>query len=381
VRVSGGDSTVGEPAAEVQGGPVAISEDGSHVYFVARGVLTTTPNSQGETAYAGANNLYVFEHDEQYPAGRIAFIADLAASDESLWQGSSGRDVTPDGRFLVFASTTERLTPDDTSTVSQVFEYDAGSGGAGSLTRVSIGQDGYNDNGNTDLVEAGASIPSTSGTLESTAAPVVSADGSYVFFQSTDGLTPRALDRKPIGERITVVGLFPNEKKVNVPVYANNIYEYHDGNVYLISGGRDVSESPDTELSDVELVGADESGADVLFKTVDPLTPTDIDSNLDVYDARIDGGFPAPVAPVECSEDACQGSLSPAPTLLSPGSEFQAGGNPPPAVQPPTVKSKAKSKAVKCKRGYVIKQGKCVKKPKTKKKRKAGKSSASRGRK
>ena len=52
--------------------------------------------------------------------------------------------MTPDGRFLVFTSFRD-LTPDDTSTVQQVFEYDAQTGG---LVRVSVGEDGFNHNGN-----------------------------------------------------------------------------------------------------------------------------------------------------------------------------------------------------------------------------------------
>jgi Tol biopolymer transport system component len=338
VRVTGGDSTVSGPTAEVQGHAVAISEDGSHVYFVAHGILTTTPNDQDQTAHAGANNLYVFERDAQYPAGRTAFIADLSASDQGLWHGNSAEvDVTPDGDFLVFASRTEHLTPDDTSTVGQVFEYDAQTG---SLVRVSIGQNGYNDNGNTDIAEA--SIPQHgfhgSEPTNYWTHLVVSADGSYVFFDSTDGLTPQALNQKIIGERLLNLNATSGP-----PVYANNVYEYHHGNVYLISDGRDVSQSPNAgELSDVELVGTDAYGADVLFTTVDKLAQTDIDSNVDVYDARINGGFPAPASPSPCSADACQGPLSPAPILLSPGSEFQAGGNPPLAAPAPVAKPKAK---------------------------------------
>ena len=343
VRVTGGDSTVSNPTAEVEGHAVVVSEDGSHVYFVAHGVLTTDPNSQGQVAQQGANNLYVFERDAQYPTGRTAFVADLSVSDESLWQGNNAAavDVTSDGDFLVFASRTEHLTPDDTSTVAQVFEYDALTG---SLVRVSIGQDGYNDNGNTDVAEA--SIPERrmygSEPTNYWSGLTVSADGSYVFFQSTDGLTPQALNHKIIGEKPEL------NQTSGPPVYANNVYEYHDGNVYLISDGRDVSQAPGNgELSDVELVGTDASGADVLFTTADRLAPTDIDSNVDVYDARIDGGFPAPVVPQSCSGDACQGPLSPAPILLSPGSEFQAGGNPPLASPAPAAKPKAKKAAKK----------------------------------
>ncbi len=40
-------------------GVVRISEDGSHVYFVARGVLASNANAEGQTAVQGADNLYV----------------------------------------------------------------------------------------------------------------------------------------------------------------------------------------------------------------------------------------------------------------------------------------------------------------------------------
>jgi hypothetical protein len=342
VRVSGGDSTVSDPVAEVEGHAVAVSQDGSHVYFVARGVLTTNSNGQGQTAQAGANNLYVFERDAEYPAGRTEFIADLSALDAGLWkvpakdiaenpERSEGKSsVTPDGRFLVFASVTEHLTPDDASTAQQVFEYGAQTG---SLVRVSIGQDGYNDNGNTDV--AGASLPSGTPGL------AVTADGSYVFFQSTDGLTPQALNHQFIGEAPEHLGA-----TTGPPVFANNVYEYHGGETYLISDGRDVSQTPDHSLiSDVELLGTDESGADVLFTTVDQLVPQDVDTSLDVYDARVDGGFPAPTVAPECAGEACQGQLSPAPVLLSPGSEFQVGGgNLVSPVAAPAVKTKSKKK-------------------------------------
>ena len=58
VQVSAGDETdpnrgSGAEVASV----VRISEDGSHVYYVAKGALTTTPNANGEHAEAGAYNL------------------------------------------------------------------------------------------------------------------------------------------------------------------------------------------------------------------------------------------------------------------------------------------------------------------------------------
>jgi hypothetical protein len=129
-----------------------VSEDGSHAYFLAQGVLTKTPNGEGEAAEAGAHNLYVFERDAAYPAGRIAFVARLGPVIETgegegtVEEGSFvDANVTPDGRFLVFASKRE-LTPDDTSAgLKQVFEYDAQTG---ALVRVSIGQEGFDHDGN-----------------------------------------------------------------------------------------------------------------------------------------------------------------------------------------------------------------------------------------
>jgi len=213
---------------------------------------------------------------------------------------------------------------------------------------VSIGQNGYNDNGNTDTSQSSIVFPVESG-LQFVPAGywrdlTVSADGSYVFFQSTDALTP---------------GAFDNELTFDGSGYANNVYEYHDGNVYLISGGHDPNAKGNQPA--VRLVGTDASGDDVFFMTAEQLVPQDTDTNMDVYDARVDGGFPVPLSPPECSGDGCQGPLSPAPTLLAPGSEFQAGEAGPLAVSAPAAAPKAKAKSLKCRKGFVKKQGRCVK--------------------
>ena len=339
-RVSGGDATVSNPTAEVQG-IVQTSEDGSHVYFVARGILTKNPNAQGQVARAGANNLYLFEQDARYPSGRTVFIADLSQTDEQLWTSAKGAagvlsNITPNGSFLVFTSTTEHLTPDDASTAHQVFEYDAETG---SLTRVSIGQDGYNNNGNTSAAEVTISSPGyseSSNPDDYSTAMTISADGSYVFFQSTDGLTPQALNQVLIGEHSVTKEYAGGRVEDSITkVYAENVYEYHDGNVYLISDGRDLSQVGGE--SAVRLLGTDESGADVFFSTADSLAPSDIDSNVDIYDARVDGGFPAPAVKQQCAGDECQGALESCAGVVGAGQRvsgwwqsaaraFRAGG-------------------------------------------------------
>ncbi len=374
--------------------PSLPSEDGSHVYFVSTGVLTATPNRVGETATAEQDNLYVYERDANYPAGRTEFVATLTQRDLRQWthdddNGYEGHDVTPNGDFIVFASERD-LTPDTTTQqgVRQLFEYDAQTG---ALVRVSIGENGFNHNGNVnpaagvekEYMLEGQPIPPQlapspnypyqyePGEYWNSAS--VSADGSYVFFESIVGLTPQALDRKLVGRKYLNCsgeegGSVCSEEGEYEPLIADNIYEYHAGQVYLISDGQDLGNTGSyTGLapggSTVSLLGTDESGADVFFATADRLVGQDTDTAVDIYDARIDGGFPGPAEPPSCSGESCQGPLSGAPTLLSPGSEFQAGGNPPLTG---TAAAPA-AKPTKCKRGYVKKRGKCEKAKQTKK--------------
>jgi hypothetical protein len=327
--------------------------------------------------------LYVVETD----TNALTFIATLAANDGELWGESSFRtgneypkasDLTPDGRFLVFVSH-EDLTADDTSTAGQVFEYEASSSGPGVLRRVSIGQDGsYNDDGNTYLfgkepafLDTGLVDPSDARLSELGAgyaeaysgsaygqALAVSEDGSYVVFESSDGLTPQALNHVQIKPFLGA----ESEERYG-PQFAENVYEYHDGNVFLVSDGRDVSAS--LTGSSVNLIGMDGSGRDIFFETNDQLVPQDTDTQTDIYDARIDGGYPSP-STAGCEGDACQGQLAAAPTLLSPGSELQAGEPPPLAgggkPNPPVIsKPKAKAKPKKCKKNTKLKHGKCQK--------------------
>jgi hypothetical protein len=274
IDASAGEGVVSaKPAVQ---GVVAISTDGSHVYFVAGGVLSTTPNTQGQQAQAGANNLYVFERDASYPHGHVAFIATLAPSDSRQWQESGRANVTPNGRFLVFESHAA-LTPDAAAShgAQQIFRYDAQTG---ALVRISVGEHGFNDNGNAGIADARID-PAESGWNSAGPArsdPTMSHDGSFVFFESPVALTPGAIDDVRIG---TVLG------GVDEPIYAENVYEWHEGQVYLISDGKDAANLGFN--SAVHLLGADATGANVFFTTADSLVPQDTDTQVDVYDARI----------------------------------------------------------------------------------------------
>jgi hypothetical protein len=364
-----GHSLLAVSACEVAGceprvqGAMAISRDGSHVYFVAKGVLTGRANSRGQVARDGADNLYVFERDARYPAGHVSFIATLPGADALEWQFGGVREanVTPDGRFLVFWST-GLLTADDMRVdgARQVFRYDAQSGG---LLRISIGEGGFNDNGNAGVgnalfVRAFLGF-GTAGAWRSD--PSMSDDGSFVFFQSPVGLTPGALDD---------VQIEPNrrnsEGELLPPVYAANVYEWHEGHVYLISDGRDTSASPlkslanSASFSSVELLGAGASGRDVFFSTTDRLVPQDTDTQTDLYDARVCTASDPCIAPpppeqAACGGEGCRGVPGAPPVFGAPGSAvFSGAGNLTSSQATPVVKEKKKAK----------KPGKPGKKPK-----------------
>lgn len=310
-------------------GVARVSEDGSHVYFVATGELTGA-NGEGQAPTAGAPNLYVAksacsagEADCVDPAEHISFVATLVDSDSQDWNAVDVRPVqaTPDGRFLVFQSSVDLTADQKGPEAGQVFEYDAQTE---RLIRVSRGQNGYNGDGNSEI--DAATIPrqdyEQDPPIQRYTHLAVSGNGSRVFFSTKHALTPGAL------------GGF------------NNAYEYHDGQVNLISDGVDITEV--SGGSAVELIGTDESGMDVFFLTADRLVPQDTDAQTGVYDARINGG-PAPAtSPASCLGSACRGAggeplLPLAPASISVSAE--AVGAPivaKSAPRPGTVKKKKK---------------------------------------
>lgn len=374
--------------ANVQGHVVAVSQDGAYVYFIASGILAENENADGTYARPGADNLYVFEPSNE-GGFRTAFIADLCSGPASSGNTSDGRcplltpangndapmwatfnqripDVTPDGHFLVFTSYGD-LTSDDTSSARQVFEYDAITE---QLVRVSTGQNGFNDNGNTTTMNATIVSPTYTSSADEghpTSNPStywshlsVSTDGSYVFFQSGNGLTPQAVNQDQVS------------KSFEGPIYAENIYEYHsingniaDGGVYLISDGKDVHTTGGEGT--VELLGTDGSGNDIIFTTLDQLVPQDTNEEVDIYDARVDGGYSPPTPPSTCFNDECEMLSTNVPTLLAPGSEFQVGSTSPPVLpSAPTVKATIKNKPKTRTRDFSNALAACRKRPPSK---------------
>ncbi len=381
--ISGGSS-----APEVQG-VVRVSENGERVYFVAKSVLTSQPDlslpAEHQVAEAGADNLYVYEPEPGHPGSyRTVFVATLLTpgeevtltseeaveeeairkqanrtfayeveraemelfplfingefeqyfellveaeeaatetkrafiqrtvgargpsgtlpQDQLVWQTADSRpaQTTPNGDVLVFPSSA-KLTLGDTSSVPQLFMYNAN---AESLTRVSIGQTGP-ASGNVKTFRDAPQIPIQRFGLVGppTAADTglaLAAGGSRIFFASAAELAPGAEHN------------------------AVNVYEYSDGRVYLISGGGDASLNDGAPS--VSLLGADPSGQDAFFLSEAKLVPQYGDTQVALYDARAEGGFPAPVLEPGCLGETCRGASGMAPAGPLPGSAGQAGG-------------------------------------------------------
>ncbi len=308
VRVS---VPVSSGGAEVQS-VGAVSQDGSHVYFVAKGLLSGK-NAEGNSPTPGLDNLYVWDE------GRTAFIATLSSAAFKLGQAQA----TPDGDSLVFMSSAD-LLPGDTSTVSQVFLYEAQHE---ALRWVSEGQGGTEDG---DTTTDPASL--TSRTIQEVGATaeeiaradrlgegrrVISEDGSVVVFESNAALTPQVHGGK------------------------NNVYLWRDDGLSLISDGTPAGTHHGGKTEG--LVGIDASGQNVFFATEAPLVAQDSDELSDLYDARVDGGFPARKV-VECSGEECQGALSAPLVPVAPGSLSSDGtGNLTPQLPLPSS-AKPKSK-------------------------------------
>jgi hypothetical protein len=343
-RVSLISTGASEPSVQ---GVLRISQDGSHVYFVATGALTGA-NAEARAPVVGSSNLYVFRQDSRVPAGRLTFIATLAQGDSSDWgEGDFQRPaaVTPSGDYLVFTSSAD-LTSDDTSSQRQLFAYDAQ---AQSLVRISVGQrspsyaGGYHENGNTtnEVDQVTVATPSYAelGNATGQATRTMSDDGHDIFFETPLALTPQAADNLKAG-RACSYGVESEAGEClfgETPVYMQNVYEYRwstrmsDGNVYLIADGR--APSMFYEGARTPLLGTDRSGANVFFLSTQALVPQHADSQMTVYDAREGGGFEEPVTAAGCSATSCERAVTHAPQITAPGSaSWPAGENLAPAA-------------------------------------------------
>ena len=258
----------GPSGAQLQG-VLGAGAEGSYVYFVANGVLASGASPGTCQTITGDSstwmcNLYV-AHD-----GVTRFIARVPYSDQSEWTGDFTPRVSADGTHLAFSST-RSLTGFDTDGFNEVYLYDAT---GDRLVCASCNTAGARPIGSASLpsyeVSTGGDAPNGFPYRPRS----LSADGSRLFFTSLDAVTPGDVNGK------------------------QDVYEYEDGEPHLISTG--------TSDGDSSFVDASVSGDDVFIETASPLVGQDADQNLDIYDARVGGGFPFTPALPSCAGDACK---------------------------------------------------------------------------
>jgi hypothetical protein len=337
-------------ATEIAAGVLGVmgaSEDASRVYFASTEDLTPgEANGEGEEAVAGKPNLYLYE-----AGAGFAFVGTLSSTDVNGASANSNTvpspiapyvarrtsRVSPDGLHAAFLSTAQLTGYDNADVASgeadgEVFSYEADTG---KLTCASCNPSGARPRGReiasgsngTVRLRAAATLP---GWVSQThPGNPLSDNGNHLFFNSYDALVPGDTNGKEDVYEWEAPGEGDCTKQRSAFSEAN------EGCLYLITSGQ--------SAEDAEFFDATPSGSDVFFATQSSLLVQDY-GLTDVYDARVNGGFPAPAGqPAGCEGEACQGTPA-APNDPTPASSsFQGAGN----VTEPTARKKHKHKKAK----------------------------------
>jgi hypothetical protein len=341
---------------------VGASEDASRIYFVSTNVLSgSQKNSQGDIAQVGKANLYLAE------AGAFVFVATLGDEEGDAYlnqrlPSSPGNvqpqfrtsRISPDGLHLAFTSAEELSGYDNTDVLSgepdaELYLYDAdGSGGAGQLACVSCNPSGVRPSGREALkiksgtvsLWAAALLPGWSEQLHPSR--LLADDGSRLYFESFDALVLADTNgKKDVYEWERAAG------KAECEEAGAGVFSAGSGGcLSLISSGQSPEES--------ELIDASNGGGGVFFATAESLLPQD-PGLIDLYDARVLGGFPPPESPPpSCEGEACQGPVSSPNDPTPASSSLEGAGN----------VREGRNHKPRCGKGKVRRKGHCVAKHK-----------------
>jgi len=321
-------------AASTDGG-VAFFTKAAHLYrYSAATEVATDLTPAGEVqgvlgASADGNYLYYESASglQLYHEGTITQVASQA--DAVNWPPATGTArVSPDGTQLLFSSTSPLTGFDNLDAATkqpdaELFLYDANTK---ALSCVSC-------NPTNERPLGSSSVPGAIANGKGQAATqiykprVLSQSGQRVFFDSSDSLVLQDTNNRPDVYQWEAQG--------------QGACSQSGGCIGLISSGRDGEASSFTDAS--------AEGGDAFFLTAASLVPTDPGS-VDLYDARVGGGFAIPPSPIPCEADACQ-ALPSEPEDPTPGT--LAAGDPNPRVRFPKVhKPKAHHKGHKAKKGH-----------------------------
>jgi hypothetical protein len=351
VQVSAGEDVPGEHEAGkdamLYNGLTGISADGSHVYFVAEGVLTADPNPVGGAAQAGKPNLYGWDADSE----QMTFVGTLAAPEGldpgdsegrlwgvdaflkngGTWRNSAypvpatgldggGHEVGGDGHILVFKSAAELAPEDGDGRQIDVYRYDAAQA----------------------TLECLSCAPGSSA-AEPDAAPfgVELVKGDTRVLLGTDF----AELHRWVSEDGEVVAFITGQPLVAGDHNgADDVHLWWHGSLARLPGRAFLNGVPLWRQP-----GLSHDGSTVAYLTAARLVRQDRDDTADVYVARIGGGFPQPPPPQLCQGEECRGKPSGAPELVGAGTAVLSGGGNVPS--PPH-----------CKKGKIRRHGKCVRK-------------------
>ncbi len=333
-RVSVDHNPVGTQGDVV--GVLGIGDSGHDAYFSANGSQLVSgkpdPADQGIYAWHDGTVAYVGNLDHPQTDGGLDYV-DAGAVRAAR--------VTPDGAHLLFVSHTGGgllsahggVDIDQTHCADGCAEFYLYNAAGDTLACASCNPGGQSPTVSVDtFVRDGTGAATGSAHLGHS----LSDDGRWVFFNTDDALVPGDANGK------------------------TDAYEYdaqsHD--VRLLSSGTDPSNS--------FFMDASPDGRNAFILTRQQLVGWDTDSNYDLYDARIGGGFPDPVPPpLPCSGDGCRSPLGGSPSSPVVGSTAVGTGDrgTKTAVKPkPKV---VKSRVVRCRKGSVRKRVhgkvKCVK--------------------
>jgi hypothetical protein len=298
--------------ADVQG-VIGASKDGTYVYFVAHGVLTSGSNAEAKEPTAGQPNLYLAHN------GTTTFVATLSGSDHGSaacsgnlacgdWVGDPATrtaEVAPAGHRVAFMSTLP-LTGYDTRSYPEVFVYDAD---RGKIACASCDPSGAppvpmvdETNDFSDPVKRGGFVTISNNSTFATR--WINDGGTEVFFNTSQALVPQDTNGRL------------------------DVYEWESdgagscrqsaGCIKLLSTGI----SPNR----AEFVDASATGSDAFFIARADLVPQAGGEVTKLYDARVDGGFPE--ISRACTGTGCQGVPPAPPTFATPSSAtFSGTGN------------------------------------------------------
>ena len=298
-------------------GFMGASNDAKRVYFASGEVIAGAgQNSEGAEAEAGEPNLYLYDAGtdshrfvatltgddvKQLPLGRKQSSATAL---EPIFRSSRVAENGLSAAFMSAAPITGYDNTDAKSTVpcgepggicdTEVFVYDAGTE---ELVCASCNPSGGRPAGrNINAAEPphpfwiAARLTVWETTLK--APELLSADGNRLFFESQDPLVARDTNARLDVYQWERAGRGGCEEDDPTFSFQNQ------GCIDLISSGK--------SLRDSLFVDASPDGDDVFFNTLSGLVSQDY-GLLDIYDARVGGGLPAPPPPErECEGESCQ---------------------------------------------------------------------------